>query len=101
MPLVDYARIIGRAAFVRHKCGFFDAKPPYSTKKVFDTCFPDIHVTGSNTMPKGVTELAIRNGKTRTLFYNRQVCHNPVHGGITHGCAPFLTDLLDESALSQ
>jgi hypothetical protein len=92
--LVDYARIIGLAAWVRQKAGIVGLPPPYSTRRIMESAFPKIAVAGDASMPKGVTEMAISDDRgRRALFYSKKVSHPVQRVGLMHGLFHHLTDM--------
>lgn len=99
--LIDYATVIGRAAWVRHRAGYVGAKPPYSTKHILETLFPEIPVAGAD-LPVGVTEMAVVDEKgRRALFYSRKVAHTSQRVGLMHGLYHHLSDLKGEIGLRE
>jgi Zn-dependent peptidase ImmA (M78 family) len=90
--LLDYATIIYRAAWVRHRAKLIGRPPPYSMRHIMETVFPHIPVAGDN-LPKGVTEMAIRQHRHRALFYTRKVNHAAQRTGLAHGLYHHLSDL--------
>lgn len=99
--LLDYAMVIGRAAWVRHRAGYIGAKPPYSTKHLLETVFPEIPVSGAD-LPRGVTEMAIvdESGR-RAIFYARGVHHASQRVGLMHGLYHHLSDLKVDPGLKE
>lgn len=94
MPLINPTTVMGRAALIRQRCGYLEAEPPYSTAHIIGTCFPDVSVSGSDTLPKHVTEMAqVDQIGQRLLWYNRRKHHSSQRVGIAHGLHHFLTDL--------
>lgn len=91
--LVDYARIIGLAAWVRQRGGLIGAPPPYSTRKILETVFPKIAVAGDASMPRGITEMAIHDKGRRALFYSKKVSHPVQRVGLMHGLYHHLSDM--------
>jgi Zn-dependent peptidase ImmA (M78 family) len=91
--LVDYARIIGLAAWVRQRAGLTGTPPPYSTRHILETVFPKIAVAGDASMPKGVTEMAIHDKGRRALFYSKKVSHPVQRIGLMHGLYHHMTDM--------
>ncbi len=100
MALVDYGRIVGRAAYIRHKAGFFDKEPPYSTRQLMDRCFPKIMVTGVD-LPKGIVEVTERRRGSSTICYARKVSAGLQRVGIIHGLHHLLSDLRHGVGLSE
>jgi hypothetical protein len=98
--LIDYATVIGRAAWVRHQAGYIGEKPPYSSRHLIETVFPKIAVTGAD-LPKGVTEMAITKGRQRALYYNRKVPHSAQRVGLIHGIYHHLSDIKAEPGLRE
>jgi len=98
--LLSFAKIAGRAAFIRNKCGLLDAKPPYSTRHIMETAFPSVHVTGA-TLPDGIVEMVERRGKRRTIFYNKKYAHPLQRAGIAHACHHLISDLRSGVGLSE
>ncbi len=90
--LLDYATIIYRAAWVRHRAGTVGQGPPYSMRHIMETVFPHIPVAGDR-LPDGVTEMAIRQNRHRALFYTRKVNHAAQRTGLAHGLYHHLSDL--------
>lgn len=91
--LVDYARIIGLAAWVRQRAALVGAPPPYSTRHIIETVFPKIAVAGDASMPKGVTEMAIADNGRRALYYSKKVSHPVQRVGLMHGLYHHLSDM--------
>jgi Zn-dependent peptidase ImmA (M78 family) len=98
--LLDYATIIGRAAWVRSKAGLKGTAPPYSTRAVLETCFPHIAVTGAS-LPPHVTEMAMWQKGKRALFYNRAVQHPQQRVGLAHGLYHHLEDMKTDEGLRE
>lgn len=97
--LVDYARIIGLAAWVRQRAGLLGALPPYSTRHILETVFPKIAVAGDATMPRGVTEMAIYDKGRRALYYSKKVAHPVQRVGLMHGLYHHLSDMKTRTGL--
>lgn len=93
MPLIDVGTILGRAAWVRHKAGLNDLDPPYSTRHVLETLFPGIAVTGSDDLPRGVTEMALASEGNRVILYSRRATHSLQRVAILHGLHHHIADL--------
>lgn len=91
--IVDYARIIGLAAWVRQRAKLIGEKPPYSTRHILETVFPKIAVAGDATMPKGITEMAVADKGRRALFYSKKVTHSVQRVGLMHGLYHHLADM--------
>ena len=101
MSLVDYATIIGRAAWVRSQAGYLDdAPPPYSSRHILERVFPKIAVAGAD-LPKGVTEMAVAEKGKRALFYSRKVSHPHQRVGLIHGLYHHLSDIKDSVGLRE
>jgi Zn-dependent peptidase ImmA (M78 family) len=98
--LIDYATVIGRAAWVRHQAGFIGHEPPYSTRQVFEIVFPNIAVAGAD-MPRGLTEMAVAEKTGRAVYYNRHVHHPLQRVGLMHGLYHHLTDIKGELGLRE
>src|SRR5690348_11843491 len=98
--LLDYTRIIGRAAFVRHKSKMLDAKPPFSIRRIMEVAFPGIHVTGSK-LPDGVVEMCERRGNRRTIFYNRKYSHATQRVGIAHALFHLIGDMKNGTGMAE
>ncbi len=92
LPLLDFAAVAARSYLVRHRCGFVGEPPPYSTGKVHDVCFQDVHVTGA-VLPRGVTAMCEVGIGRRTIFYNRALSPDEQRVGILHEFHHLLTDL--------
>ena len=90
--LLDYATIIYRAGWVRHRAKLVGTKPPYSMRHIMENVFPKIPVAGDK-LPDGVTEMAIRQDRHRALFYSRKVNHAAQRTGLAHGLYHHLSDL--------
>lgn len=90
--LLDYGTIIYRAGWVRHRAGLVGTEPPYSTRHILETLFPDIPVSGA-ALPDGVTEMAVVRPGGRALFYNRNSQHTSQRVGLMHGLYHHLSDL--------
>jgi hypothetical protein len=99
--MVDVAGVLGRARFCREKAGFAGKGPPYSTRKVIETCFKGLGVTGAD-LPTGLIEMVERHrsGK-RVLFYKRGIPPALQRVGIAHGLHHFLSDLKHAPGLSE
>ena len=91
--MIDVAAVLGRARFFREKAGFVGKAPPYSTRRVIETCFKGVGVTGAD-LPTGLIEMVERHksGK-RVLFYKRGISQQLQRVGIAHGLHHFLSDL--------
>lgn len=97
---LDYATIIGRAAWVRHQSGFIGKEPPYSSRLLMEQVFPKIPVSGT-TLPTGVTEMAVAETGRRALFYNRHAPHTSQRVGLVHGLYHHLSDLKEMVGLRE
>lgn len=97
--LVDYARIIGLAAWARQRAGYIGKPPPYSTRHLLETVFPKIAVAGDSSMPRGITEMALVDKGRRALFYSKKVAHPVQRVGLMHGLYHHLSDMRDGSGL--
>jgi hypothetical protein len=101
VSLIDYATIIGRAAWVRHQAGYLaDAPPPYSSRHILERVFPRIAVAGAE-LPRGVTEMAVAEKGGRALFYSRKVSHPHQRVGLIHGLYHHLSDIKDSIGLRE
>ena len=98
--MLDYATIIGRAAWVRHQAGYIGEKPPYSSRHIIETVFPKIAVAGSD-LPHGVTEMAVADKNRRALYYNKKVPHSTQRVGLIHGLYHHLSDIKAEAGLRE
>lgn len=94
VPLIDPLTIFARAAQARRRAGYIDADPPYSTRRLVDAWWYDVHVAGAE-LADGVTEMAQTDGQHYAVWYNRRVPHPVQRVGIVHGLHHFLTDLRD------
>lgn len=97
---LDYATIIGRAAWCRDRAGFMDETPPYSTRQLLERVFPKIAVAGAD-LPRGVTEMAVAEEGRRALFYSRKVPHTSQRVGLMHGLYHHLSDIKSEIGLRE
>lgn len=100
MRLLDYATIIGRAAWVRHQAGYLDAEPPFSSRHILERVFPKIAVAGADLPPK-VTEMAVAEKGRRALFYARGVPHTQQRVGLMHGLYHHLSDIKENIGLRE
>lgn len=100
MPIVDYQRVIGRAAWVRTRAGLHDADPPYSTNQIMSTVFPAIRVEQAD-LPAGMIEMAERRGRRATLYYSSKVPHTTQRVGIIHGLHHLLVDMKVEGGIAE
>lgn len=93
--IIDYQRVMGLARWVRDRCGYLDADPPYSSKHVFDTLFPHIAVTGSRTLPHNAIEMALheKSTKRRAVLYKRGLAAQEHRLATLHGLYHHLSDL--------
>lgn len=91
--LVDYARIIGLAAWARQRAGYIGATPPYSTRHLLETVFPKIAVAGDASMPRGISEMAVADKGRRALYYSKKVAHPVQRVGLMHGLYHHLSDM--------
>ena len=99
--LLDYGRIIGRAAWARSAAGFIGQPPPYSTRHLFESVFKTISVAGAN-LPDGITEMAVADEQgRRALFYNRNVSHPSARVGLVHGLYHHLSDIKEGVGLRE
>lgn len=98
--LLDYGRIVGRAAYIRHKCNLFGAKPAYSIRRIIETAFPKIHVTGAS-LPDGVVEIVEKKGNRQTIFYNRKYNHAMQRVGIAHALYHLIADLKKSDGIAE
>lgn len=94
MPIIDLAGVLGRARHCRERAGFVGKQPPYSTRRVVETCFPSVMVTGTDGLPRGCVELAfVGPSGQRTIFYRRGLAHPTQRVGIAHGLHHLAVDL--------
>lgn len=98
--LLDYATIIGRAAWVRHQAGFIGKAPPYSSRHLLEKVFPNIPVAGTS-LPKGVTEMAVAQEGRRALFYSRKFPHTHQRVGLIHGLYHHLSDIKQDVGIRE
>jgi hypothetical protein len=99
--LLDVGAVTGRARYCRERCGFVGRPPPYSTRKVIETCFKGLTVTGA-ALPTGLIEMAERHSSgRRALFYKRGIPNATQRVGIAHGLHHFLSDLRREPGTSE
>lgn len=93
--IIDYQRVMGLARWVRDRCAYLDSDPPYSSKHVFDTCFPKIAVTGSRTLPRNCVEMALheKSTKRRAVLYKRGLVAQEHRFATLHGLYHHLSDL--------
>jgi Zn-dependent peptidase ImmA (M78 family) len=76
-------------------------KPPYSTRHILETLFPNIPVSGAD-LPRGVTEMAVVHGKDqRALFYSKKVSHVHQRVGLMHGLYHHLSDLKESVGIKE
>lgn len=100
MPLVDYSKIIGRAAWVRSRAGLEGKDPPYSTRTIIETVFPDVAVTGAD-LPRHIAEMATSDKHGRALFYNRSHAAPMQRVGLAHGLYHHISDIREEPGLRE
>jgi Zn-dependent peptidase ImmA (M78 family) len=98
--LIDYATVIARARWVREKAELMGRDPPYSTRHILETAFPDIAVAGDK-LSKNVSEMAVADGGRRALFYNRNMPHSTVRVGLMHGLYHHLEDMRTGQGLAR
>ncbi len=98
--MLDYATIIGRAAWVRHHAGYIGAPPPYSSRHLIETVFPKIAVAGAD-LPRGITEMAVAEKTKRALYYSKRVPHSSQRVGLIHGLYHHLSDIKSEAGLRE
>jgi len=81
------------AAELRRRAGL--TKPPFSTSKIIEACFPEILVTGFQ-LPRGVDELVSSASEGPTILYSRSLSAPEQRSAIAHGLAHLIFD--DRSA---
>lgn len=97
--LLDVGEIEGRAAYIRKKLGLTSLpERGYSTRAITEGSFPRVFVTGDN-LPRGITEMVVRDRGRYQLFYSRMVQAPSQRLGIIHGCYHTLTDLRDDDGI--
>lgn len=100
MPLLPYAKIIGRAMWLRHAAGLDGTEPPYSLRSMMEAAFPGIAVTGAD-LPRQIAEMAVSDRRGRALFYNRRMNHPMQRVGLAHGLYHHMTDIRGEEGLRE
>lgn len=100
--LLDVGEIEGRAAYIRKQCGMTELpERGFSTSLITDTIFKKVSITGDNGMPKGITEMVVRDKGRFQLYYSRKVGAPSQRIGILHGCYHTITDLADVDGLRE
>lgn len=77
------------AAELRRCAG--QTKPPYSTSKIIESCFPQILVTGYR-LPPGIDELVSSCSEGPTILYSRSLSTPEQRHAIAHGLAHLIFD---------
>lgn len=77
------------AAELRRRAG--QTKPPFSTSKIIESCFPEILVTGFK-LPPGVDELVSSCSEGPTILYSRALSCPEQRHAIAHGLAHLIFD---------
>lgn len=98
--LLDVGVIEGRAALIRTKLGLLDAGPKFETTPITERFFPNVSITG-DFLPKGITEMVVRDGGRYQLYYSRRVGHPSQRLGIIHGCYHILSDLAERDGIRE
>jgi Zn-dependent peptidase ImmA (M78 family) len=97
--LLDLGEIEGRASYIRKKLGLSSLpERGYSTRAITEGVFSRVFITGDN-LPRGVTEMVVRDRGRYQLFYSRKVQAPSQRLGIIHGCYHTLTDLREDDGI--
>lgn len=83
------------AAALRTRAGL--TKPPYSTTRIIQTCFPDVVVTGRK-LPPLVDEIVTRTADGPLIVYRRGLSSGEQRLAIAHGLAHLIYDDAADSA---
>lgn len=98
--LINIHEVVGRAAYIRHRCGFDKKGPSYSTTAVLTKCFPSIVVTGGD-LPDGVNAISENRGGQRTIYYRRGIPSDEHRVAIAHEMYHFMSDLKNANGLRE
>lgn len=92
--LLDLGEIEGRAAYIRKQCKMMVLpERGFSTQTITDRVFSKVAITGDPKLPRGITEMVVRDRGRFQLYYSRKVGAPSQRLGILHGCYHTITDL--------
>lgn len=87
--MTHLSTLVEIAAELRSRAG--QTKPPFSTTKIIESCFPEILVTGF-ALPAQVDELVASCSEGPTILYSRNISGPEQRFAIAHGLGHLLFD---------